>query len=78
MATDDNPNDDFAQSLVAFIEFITGQEIDGPIGQQISDFAREHNPGQGNEPPAHVTDDAPPGHGNASAGPPFGENQSHP
>lgn len=77
--TDDNPNNDFAESLVAFIGFITGQDLDGPIGQHISDFAREHNPGQGNGPPAHVTDNAAsPGQGNGNGGPSVAENRTPP
>ncbi len=40
---DDNPNNDFAQMLVKYIEFIKMENISVP-GQYISDFVHEHNP----------------------------------
>ncbi|MFW6265785.1 MAG: hypothetical protein ACOC2A_03310 [Halanaeroarchaeum sp.] len=56
--TDDRPNN-FGQNLVTFIEFIKTQDVDGPLGQEISAFAHENNPAADKEPgpPSHVTDE---------------------
>ncbi len=54
---DTNPNNDFAQSLVAFIHHLTFGEIDGPPGQVISEFVHENNPSSADDnagPPDHA------------------------
>ena len=53
--TDDNPNNDFAESLTNFIHFIKSQGVDGPLGQEISAFVHAENPASADDdrgPPA--------------------------
>ena len=55
--TDENPNNDFAQNLNRFIHFMQTQDIDGPLGQEISEFVHAHNPASADDnrgPPAHA------------------------
>ena len=55
--TDQNPNNDFAESLVRFIHFLQSDGTDGPMGHAISDFVHEHNPAAADDergPPEHA------------------------
>ncbi|MFB6135091.1 MAG: DNA primase [Halanaeroarchaeum sp.] len=54
--TDENPNNDFAESLVRFIHFLQVEGTDGPLGQEIAEFVHEHNPAPDNArgPPEHA------------------------
>jgi hypothetical protein len=54
---DSNPNNDFAQALVAFIHHLQFGEVDGPPGQVISEFVHKHNPASADDhagPPEHA------------------------
>lgn len=54
---DSNPNNDFAQALVAFIHSLDIETMEGPPGQMISDFVHEHNPSNADNnagPPEHA------------------------
>lgn len=55
--TDDNPNNDFAEDLNRFINFIQTQGVDGPLGQEISEFVHANNPASADDdrgPPEHA------------------------
>ena len=59
---DSNPNNDFAQALVAFIHSLNIEEMEGPPGQVISEFVHENNPSSADDnagPPEHA---GPPDH----------------
>lgn len=54
---DANPNNDFAEDLGRFIQFLQSQDVDGGLGQQISAFVHEHNPAANDDdrgPPEHA------------------------
>lgn len=54
---DSNPNNDFAEALVTFIDFLRGSDLAGPPGQHISAFVHEHNPASADDdagPPEHA------------------------
>ena len=56
--TDQNPNNDFAESLVRFVHFLQSEGTEGPMGQAIADFVHEHNPAVADDdrrgPPEHA------------------------
>lgn len=78
---DDRPNN-FGQTLVKFIEYIKGQNVEGPLGQEISAFVLDNNPAadKANGPPAHVTDEneSNPGQGNGPPAHVTNESESNP
>ncbi|MFW5937804.1 MAG: hypothetical protein ACOCSN_02580 [Halanaeroarchaeum sp.] len=53
---DDNPNNDFAEALVAFLDHTKSQDYEGPLGQQVSEFVHANNPAadKANGPPEHA------------------------
>ncbi len=57
VATDANPNNDFAEDLGRFINFLKSTGVDGPLGQEISAFVHENNPSAADDergPPEHA------------------------
>lgn len=57
VATDDNPNNDFAEALNMFIRFLQMNGADGPLGQEISEFVHANNPSEADDergPPEHA------------------------
>lgn len=57
LATDENPNNDFAESLGRFINFLKTTDVNGSLAQKISAFVHEHNPAAADDkrgPPEHA------------------------
>lgn len=75
--TDENPNNDFAEALVTFIEQMKPQNYDGSLGQQVSEFVHANNPAseKANGPPEHAGSNGKNAGGNDNAGDkPFDDN----
>ncbi|MFB6095658.1 MAG: hypothetical protein ABEJ71_04280 [Halodesulfurarchaeum sp.] len=73
VAADETKANDYAESLVAFIHMLQGMDIDGPLGQQISEFVHAHNPSSADDdagPPEHAgpPEEGDGDDGNSSAG----------